>query len=561
MAIFKHFLNLFAKLKTVPASSDANEDLQCRNELLEQQLSDVKAALAKCQSDFAYTSALYNTAFYSNSQLSSVSEVETGKFVDVNDAWIQIIGFSRAEAIGKTADELNIWGNDPSYRKKILADINLNGHLRNYESKTVARSGDVRDLILNAEILEIDGKRLLFFSGMDVTERKLYERNLQRSQKLDAVGQLSGGIAHDFNNLLAIILGNLELIAEKIPEDKKLQNLVKSAIHGAQRGAKITRKLLSFSSDHTTGNIVTDVNELILRIEDLIAKSVTASIALKTSLAADAWRVNIDPSDFEDAIINLSMNAYDAMPNGGTLCIETYNTNLNAEFARLNPEVTPGHYLAVSVKDNGTGLSDEIKDRVFEPFFTTKGRGKGTGLGLSMVFGFIKRAHGHIQIKPGDDTGTNFVLYLPRCLDQKEAPSCLKEDTPLVGGTETILIVDDEIHLTEIAQARLEGLGYKTYCATNGTNAMKLLREHPNINLVFSDIVMPGDLNGFELALTVRENTPHIKVLLTSGYSKADELLTLQAESIIGDISNRTLPKPYNTLELATATRKTFDAD
>ncbi|MEH6496003.1 MAG: ATP-binding protein [Pseudomonas marincola] len=561
MAFLKLISTYFAELITPRALTKANENLLTQNKLLEQQLSDTKITLAKSQSDLAYISALYNTAFYASSQLYSVSEVATGKFIDVNDTWLQTRGFSREEAIGKTADELNIWGSDAAYREKILDDINTYGHLRNYETQSVMRSGEIRDFILNAEILEFDGKQLLFFSGMDVTESKLLERNLQRSQKLDAVGQLSGGIAHDFNNLLGIILGNLELLAEQIPDDEKLQTLVDSAIHGAERGAKITKKLLSFSSDHSSISKITDINELILHIEDLIAKSVTAAITLKTQLAEGAWLVNVDPSDFEDAIINLSINAYDAMPNGGTLCIETYNTTLDAEFSKLNPDAKPGDYLAVSVEDNGTGLSDDIRDRVFEPFFTTKNREKGTGLGLSMVFGFIKRAKGHIQIKSGDGTGTNFILYLPRSANQNTELDTSEENLPLVGGTETILIVDDEFHLTEIAQIKLRGLGYKTYFATDGDAALKILKEQPDIDLMFSDIVMPGTLSGYDLAVNVREKTPQIKILLTSGYSRADELLTAEAEILIGDISRRTLPKPYTSIQLATAIRTTLDTD
>ncbi|OUR76638.1 hypothetical protein A9Q83_13785 [Alphaproteobacteria bacterium 46_93_T64] len=562
MAIFKAISGLFANEPKKSDSDKSNADLLSENKSLQLQLSEVKDALVHCQVEQEYVNALFDAAFYSSSQLSSISELETGKFLDVNDVWTQTRGISRDEAIGRTADDLNIWGKDNSIRDQIIDDITTHGRLRNYETKSEMRSGEIRDFILNAEILQAGGKSLLFFSGYDITDRKKIDRNLRRSQKLDAVGQLTGGIAHDFNNLLGIILGNLELLAERVPEDERIQSLLNSAIHGAERGANITRKLLGFSSEHASGSETTNVNKLIESIKELIAKSITATTTVETHLAGDAWLVNVDQSDLEDAVINLSMNAHDAMPEGGVLSIETHNTVLDEDFAKLNSDISPGEYLAVKVTDNGIGLPDEIRDRIFEPFFTTKDRGKGTGLGLSMVFGFIKRANGHIEIESTDGSGTSVTLFLPKCTTQLVEP-LTKEviRPPLPKGSEIILIVDDEPHLVEIAKTKLENLGYKTFCATNGEDAIKLLHEHSEINMLFSDIVMPGAINGYQLAAVARSDRPDLKILLTSGYSRAEELLTPEIDEIIGEISKLSLAKPYTYQKLASAIRYTLDAD
>ena len=241
---------------STPQGEETPEAFRARIRELEEQLQIAENEIAQFDKDFAYTSELATAAFYSNAQLASVSELETGRFLDVNETWVKTRGYSREEAIGKTADELNIW-ESPEFRAKIISDIEAHGRLRNYEAQATMRNGDLRHFILNAEVLDITGQKLLFFSGMDITDRKREERNLQRSQKMDAVGQLTGGIAHDFNNLLAIIQGNLELLGEQLPEDEKLKKLLQSALHGTERGVSITKKLLSFSSRHNAGRIST----------------------------------------------------------------------------------------------------------------------------------------------------------------------------------------------------------------------------------------------------------------------------------------------------------------
>lgn len=517
------------------------------------------AELAVCKQELENTNELFGAAFYSNSQLASISDMETGEFVDVNDMWVETRGISRLEAIGKTADELNIWGGEPN-RQKIIDDINRQGRLRNYETTSAMRSGEIRDFILNAEVITVDGRVLLFFSGMDITDRKKHQQDLQRAQKMEAVGQLSGGIAHDFNNLLAIILGNLELIQEATTDKPALQKMVDSALRGAERGVNITNKLLGFSGRRTSGKEVTQVNSVIASMKELIAKSVTASISVETQFSQNACLVDVDPSDLEDAIINLSLNAHDAMPDGGVLTIKTYNTFFDEHSVSLNPLARVGEHLAIEISDTGCGLPENIKDRIFEPFFTTKDHGKGTGLGLSMVFGFVERSNGHIKVESAPQSGTAFTLYLPKSKQEKESKmNSPLEKMELPRGSEKILIVDDEISLVDIAKVKLEDLGYTVSTAENGPQALSLLKREADIELLFSDVVMPGDMNGYQLSATAKNINPSLKILLTSGYTKVDESQSAKTDQDIQLLKKQLLAKPYSQDQLAYAIRKALD--
>ncbi len=533
-----------------------------QNVLLKQQLAATQEELAKTQQKLAQIETLYSAAFYSSAHLASFSVVETGRFIDVNQTWCETRGFTREEAIGKTAVELRIWGDNPENRTKIMEEITRFGRFRNFEAKAKMRNGDIRDFLMNGEVIEVDGEKIVFFSGVDITEHKLIMQNQQRSQRLEAIGQLSGGIAHDFNNLLAIIQGNLELLSEQIGPDNNQQKLLSAAISSAQRGAKVTSKLLSFAAKHSSGSEVIDPTDIILHMKELIAKSMTAAINLETTLQDHLWQVDVDASDLEDAIINLCLNARDAMPNGGLLTITTENAEISQNYARLNPPLTVGDYVAIKVSDNGVGLSDELREHIFEPFFTTKSKGQGTGLGLSMVFGFVKRSGGHITVDSTLNEGCEFTLYLPRSnADRSPEITVEKKPASLIPGTEKILVVDDEAGLVEIAQQTLESLGYTVYATTEANTALDLLDKHPDIELLFSDIVMPGGMNGFELAAAALVKNANIKVQLTSGFARAEDLVTADSDPKMMDLKNKILPKPYRIAELANAIRTAIDAD
>ncbi|PCI40260.1 MAG: hypothetical protein COB46_07240 [Rhodospirillaceae bacterium] len=392
-------------------------------------------------------------------------------------------------------------------------------------------------------------------SASDISNLEHLEDQVRRSQKMEAVGQLTGGIAHDFNNVLGIIMGNLELIQRSVSGDEQIPAFAAAAYKGARRGADLNKKLLGFSRKSTHKEQRISINDFILGIEDLITKSLTVSIHTTTTLAENLWPVSIDPGDLEDVILNLSLNARDAMPHGGELIIETCNKVLDDNYVQLNPQATAGEYVMLSVSDTGHGMSTDIKDRVLEPFFTTKEESKGTGLGLSMVYGFVQRSSGHIAIYSEVGHGSSFQIYLPRA-EKLNASKSTSETTPhLPRGVETILVVDDEEALTDIAVSQLQDLGYSTLTAQNSAQALTIIKENPNINLLFSDVIMPGELDGYQLALAVHKAYPALKVLLTSGFTKKREEIINKDHSLHTNL----LSKPYNQSELAAAIRKALD--
>ncbi len=389
----------------------------------------------------------------------------------------------------------------------------------------------------------------------DITERKATEEALRRSQKMDAIGELTGGLAHDFNNLLGIIVGNLDLVTRKLEPGSRQQEQLESAQNAALRGAEITRRLLNFSRQSPQAHSPIDVNGILAGVEKLVSKSLTSAFSIELSLSDDLWMTEIDPGDLEDAIINLSLNARDAMQSGGRVIIETRNTILDKSTAGLKTEIEPGDFVEIAVSDTGSGMSKEVSDKVFEPFFSTKEKGKGTGLGLSMVHGFVQRINGHISVYSEEGIGTTFRIYLPRAQAGSERSKQKVEDTRSAPvGTETILIVDDEKELATIADSILSDLGYTTRCANSGDEALEILENNDGIDLVFSDVVMPGFMGGFDLAEATSIRYPGIKVLLTSGFTgkmKISEASKKWEEKL--------LVKPYRDIELALRVRQTLD--
>ncbi len=358
----------------------------------------------------------------------------------------------------------------------------------------------------------------------DITEKRQMEEALRRSQKMDALGQLTGGIAHDFNNILGIILGNLSLLKHEVSNEGKAPGRLDTIEKTAQRAAGLTKQLLGITRKKGVDVDSADISVLIRNMADLISRSVTPEVEVAERLSDDLWLTEIDRNDFGDTLLNLVLNARDAMPNGGRLTIETRNRVLDATYCARNPEARPGEYVQLSLTDTGTGISDEDREHIFEPFFTTKPVGKGTGLGLSMVFGFINRSHGHIDVHSQPSIGTTFDLFLPR-VDEKEQlrkPGNNADDhlEKAERGNERILVVDDEPELLELALDFLQSQGYRVLTAGNGRQALELLENNPDISLLFSDVIMPGGISGFDLAQRAKAIHPDLKVLLTSGHTK-----------------------------------------
>ena len=389
----------------------------------------------------------------------------------------------------------------------------------------------------------------------DITIENQFEQALRRTQKMQAISQLTGGIAHDFNNQLGIIVGYLDFLKDFTANDKSASKWVEVSNRAALRCTDLTRQLLSFSRKHNNSKSIIDVNSKLTELQAMLTRSITPNINVEYSLADDLWPVEVDPQEFQDVILNLVLNAKDAMPDGGKLIIETRNKTLDADYPQHNPDALSGNFIQVVVSDTGIGIDKTELERVFEPFYTTKHKSKGGGLGLSMVYGFTQRVKGFINIYSEPGTGTTIRLYLP-CTSVSDIESKLESNSQSthLSGHETILIVDDETDLLHLAKQYLEDFGYKTYAAENATQALKVLEQQPDVDCLFSDIVMPGGINGFELAQKTIDKYPNLKVLLTSGFTSKSI-----AQNGPSHFSANILSKPYQKVELAQRLRLILD--
>lgn len=425
------------------------------------------------------------------------------------------------------------------------------------EFRVVWPDGQIRHIEGHGQLRQAADDSSICMMGVnwDITERKAAEEKLLQSQKMEAVGQLTGGIAHDFNNLLAVILGNLELLEREIAGDARLTRRVSRATDAARRGAELTSRLLAFSRRQMLQPEVIDLNQNVLGMKDLLRRTLGESIVIETHPAAGLWPAKVDPYQLENAILNLAINARDAMPDGGKLTIETANVYLDEAYVARITDTEPGDHVMVAVTDTGAGMAADVVKRVFEPFFTTKDVGKGTGLGLSMVDGFLKQSGGHATIFSEKGIGTTVKLYFPRA---QEAPQDTAPDTnggpARLTGTETILVVEDSVAVRFTVVAMLEDLGYRVLQAANGAAALALLEEHPETNLMFTDVVMPGGMTGVELAHRAQQGNPDLKVLFTSGYPD-------RAFARNGHSSKQIdlLSKPYTQKDLAQKIRQVLD--
>jgi signal transduction histidine kinase len=394
---------------------------------------------------------------------------------------------------------------------------------------------------------------------VDEKDRLLDDKNaadqkLHQAQKMEAVGQLTGGIAHDLNNLLTVITGTIEILAEAVADRPELVAITKMIDDAAARGADLTQRLLAFARKQPLRPAEVDVNSLVIEATNLLRSTLGEQIEVHLVLADDASRALIDPSQLTNAILNLALNARDAMPDGGKLTVETCNVVLDETYASANGDVTAGNYVLVAVADTGHGIPAAILDNVFEPFFTTKDIGKGSGLGLSMVYGFVKQSNGHIKIYSEEGHGTTVRIYLPQAEGAAQAAEAAS--TPIIeGGSETILVVEDDHLVRAFVVSQIKSLGYVTLTAVNAAEAMNFIDGPEAIDLLFTDVIMPGSMNGRQLAEKALQCRAALKVLFTSGYSN---------EAIIHhghlDAGVLLLAKPYRTSDLARMIRAALAA-
>jgi signal transduction histidine kinase/ActR/RegA family two-component response regulator len=391
----------------------------------------------------------------------------------------------------------------------------------------------------------------------DITDQRRAEEQLRQAQKMEAIGHLTGGIAHDFNNLLTVVLGNLEMAQSALETSNLLraQRKIEDAQGGARRAAMLTQRLLAFSRRQALDPQPVDANKIVAEMSELIRHSLGA-IELETVLAGGLWKAILDPNQLENVLLNLAINARDAMPDGGKVTIETANSYLDAAYAAANDDVTPGQYVMIAVTDSGTGMAPATVDRAFEPFFTTKQTGKGSGLGLSQVFGFIKQSKGHVKIYSEIGTGTAVKLYLPRLMSEpplQARPPALPPAAPRARDQETILLVEDDTDVSSYTTEVLVSLGYHVIATKDAASALAALDAHPEIVLIFTDVELPG-LSGPDLVSQVLRHRPDLAVLYTSGYP-ANAILR---HDLIGpDVA--VIAKPFVLAQVAEAVRSAID--
>ncbi|MFD1331740.1 PAS domain S-box protein [Methylopila musalis] len=419
---------------------------------------------------------------------------------------------------------------------------------------------DVHDLKMAEARLRELNETLEARVAAEVAERQQAEEALRQAQKMESLGQLTGGVAHDFNNLLQVVVGNLDILKRNLPPDApRLSRAADNAMTGAQRAATLTQRLLAFSRRQPLAPQPIDPNRLVAGMAEMLSRTLGETVELVAAQAPDLWRVEVDPNQLEAAVINLAVNARDAMPDGGKLTIETANVRLDGRYAAEHAEVKPGAYVAISVSDTGAGMDRGTVERAFEPFFTTKEVGKGTGLGLSMVYGFVKQSGGHVKIYSEPEHGTTVRIYLPRFTGEEPShagPAEPETPPPAGSSSETILVVEDDDDVRVYSAGALRELGYRVLEARDGISALAVLGQADEpIDLLFSDVVLPGGMNGEQLAGQARGLRPRLKVLFTTGYARNAIVHHGRLDSGVELIT-----KPFAFSDLAARVRDILDA-
>jgi PAS domain S-box-containing protein len=471
------------------------------------------------------------------------------RYLDVNPRACELTGYSREELLRLRISDTYA-AEERAAAAALVSEV-ATGRPVVLERSLVRKDGTVLTVESNARRLP-DGR--LLGAVRDITERKKLEDQLRQAQKLEAVGRLAGGVAHDFNNVLTAIFGYVDLVLEDVPAGSPPRQDLEEIRKAAERAAGLTRQLLAFSRQQVLQPVVLNVTDVVQDIDKMVRRLVGEDVAVRLNLASDVGNVRTDPGQLQQVIMNLVVNARDAMPTGGKLLIETDNADLTEQYAELHQPVTPGRYVMLAVSDTGTGMTAETRARIFEPFFTTKEKGRGTGLGLSTVYGIVKQSGGYIWVYSEPGRGTTFKIYLPR-VDAPAEPVAAPREAGTLAGTETILLAEDDAMLRPLTKGLLERLGYTVLEAENAHQALAATRAHGGpIHLLVADVVMPGP-SGRDLARRLTESRPDTKVLYVSGYT--DDAIVQHGMLEPG---LNFLQKPFTPAALARKVREVLDA-
>jgi PAS domain S-box-containing protein len=461
----------------------------------------------------------FSKAFRLNPAAIVIADLSAKTYLDVNETFENITGYRRDEIVGRTWSEARLWS-DPGERDKVLNTLMKEGSIRNFEFVFQKKSGEVGTGLLSADLIEIAGHQCAISATVDTTERLRLETQLRQAHKLEGLGRLAGGVAHDFNNLLTVINGYSDLLLKGLPVGDPLYPPVQEINKAGQRAAGLTKQLLAFSRKQVIKPTSLDLNVIVNDSHDMFQRLIGEDIELVISLDPLLGRIMADPDQIQQVIMNLVVNARDAMTDGGRLGITTKNVDLDESSIGAHPDAVPGRYVLMTVTDTGIGMTRETVQRIFDPFFTTKAEGQGTGLGLTMVYGVVRQSGGWIEVSSTPEEGASFHIYLPRIdtisvQNQAELTTALK-----LHGTETVLVVEDQEDVRRLTRTILESYGYHVIEAADAEEALSVEKKHPGeIDVLVTDVILPG-MNGKALSEHLRVVRPKLRVIFMSGYPK-----------------------------------------
>jgi two-component system cell cycle sensor histidine kinase/response regulator CckA len=529
------------------ASSDGSRNTIC---VLVRDITGRKSA----EENLKISEEKFSKAFQASPDAISLCTLAEGRFIEVNDSFLQLTGYAKEEVTGRSGLDLGMWI-VPKEREQYVALLKRDGQVRDLELRLTMKSGAMRTILASAHTTELGQTACVINILRDITERKALEEQLRQAQKMEAVGRLAGGVAHDFNNLLVGILGYSDLLNKKLADDSPLKRMAGEISAAALRARDLTSRLLALSRRQVLQLKVLDFNAVVRQAGRLLEPSMGEDIRIELRLDSKLGSVKADAAQLEQVILNLALNARDAMPHGGALSLETCNAQVDAALARHDPGLIPGSYVRLRVTDTGRGIPPGDMPRIFEPFFTTKESGDGSGLGLSTVYGIVKQSGGCVTVSSAPGHGSVFEVYLPRVNETPEAATPAAKPGLRRGGTETILLVEDEPIVRSLTRELLEEAGYRIFFASDGTEAMQqaVAIDEP-IHLVITDVVMP-EMSGPELANRLRKLRPETRMLYMSGYTD-DEILCRKGLAE----NSAFIQKPFTPEQFPRKVRETLDA-
>ena len=525
------------------------QELQTANATLQREITERTTA----ESTASRLEERFAKAFRASPMPLAIQSLADERFVEVNEGFLGMTGFRLDQVVGRHPLDLHLWV-EPAAREQFLGKVRQQRSVRNFEAKLRTQAGAVREALLAAEIFDLGDEPHFLVIIQDISARLALETQLRQAQKMESVGQLAAGVAHDFNNILTIIQGYTSLLLLEHHNSPLALESLKQISEAGQRAADLTRQLLTFSRKQFMRPTLVDFNELVSNLTKMLNRLLGEHITLRVRYAPQPPVVFVDTGMLEQVLINLGVNARDAMPTGGQLTIQTELVELESGSAMLDPEAGSGRYLCLKVTDTGHGMDEATLSRIFEPFFTTKEVGKGTGLGLATVYGIVKQHHGWVKVQSQVGQGTTFQIFLP-LTDGALASVKAGEDTRFFGGSETILVVEDEEPLRKIVESVLRRQGFKVLTAPSGLEALEVWAERGSeIDLLLTDMVMPNGITGGQLASRLLAEKPSLRVIYTSGYN---------ADFYAPDRQNRAgtefLAKPYVPTVLVNRVRDCLD--